>query len=62
MTVRVDEAGEQRLAAQIDDRGRIALELQHLVPIANGQDLPSFTAMAPAVGWASLTVMMGPPV
>ena len=39
MAVRVDEPGEQRLAAQIHDLSRIALELQNLGLVADGEYL-----------------------
>jgi predicted RNase H-like HicB family nuclease len=37
--MRVDEPGEHRLAAQVHDLGRSALQLQDLVRSADGQDL-----------------------
>jgi hypothetical protein len=39
MAMRVDESREHRLAAEIDDLGRSALELQDVRFVADGEDL-----------------------
>jgi len=60
--VPIDKAGRQRPAAEIHElRGRplCAVSTSAFLPIA--RILPSSTASASALGWASLTVTMGPP-
>jgi hypothetical protein len=61
--VAIDEARDQRPSREIDGvRARAFVHAFHLRTRSTARIFPSFTASASAVGCASFTVTMSPPV